>query len=166
MTLADQLKKYHVRTGASHYHSSLSVLPVLEWVKERMVEGDVCLLSKAHAITAYKLVFETLPERPPVQNEFGSLGTALPYAIGVAYMRPKNKVYVVMGDGEWDSGANHEAYRMMLRLNMHNVIMCIDYNEMQGMGNTVPQWPNDPLRIRAFPTTKGPHWSCHYANPT
>jgi transketolase N-terminal domain/subunit len=155
----EALRQFHIRTGATHYHSSLSVLPILLAIKDKMRPEDVCILSKAHAITAYLLVFDKLPETSPVQSEFGALGSALSFALGVAYMKPDSNIYVICGDGEMQSGANLEALRAIPRLGINNVEVHIDGNGMQGM-MACPQSSGIPMYWHA--TDKGPSWECHY----
>jgi transketolase N-terminal domain/subunit len=165
MTLEEariKLREYHVRTGATHYYSSLSVLPILFDIKEKMKDGDKCFLSKAHACTAYYLVFEELPEKPPTAGPFCSLGMALPFALGVAIARPDNTIYVVCGDGEMQEGANLEALAAIERLGIKNIHVIVDDNGMQAMMDT------PPLRLKNIEwvkTYKGESWLCHYENP-
>ena len=168
MTLEEARKllhEYHKRTGATHWVSSMSVLPILLDIRARMRDGDVCLLSKAHAVTAYKLVFEVLPDSPPKAGPFCSLGMAIGFALGVAIARPDNTVYVVTGDGEWDEGANHEGYWAMKRLGIMNVQIYVECNGLQAMKPVdLDQIPNDP-QITKVKTYKGEDYRCHYINP-
>ena len=154
--MLDKLREFHRRTGASHFASSASVLPILQAIKARMKPMDVCILSKAHAASAYRLVFGE-----EVDEAFWSLGTGLPFALGVAKMRPESTVYVVVGDGELQEGSCHEALRAMPRLGITNVEVHVDGNGMQGMG-VCPQSSGVP--IYWHPTRKGDSWECHYAN--
>ena len=157
----ETLRQFHKRTGATHYHSSLSALPVLLQIKEKKHPIDICILSKAHAITAYLLIFEELPDKAPVQSEFGALGSGLPFALGVAYMNPDIKVYVVVGDGEMQEGSCWETLLAAYRLRVRNLEVHVDVNGMQGMGDC--EWPPDALSCVHFhPTVKGPDWTCHY----
>ena len=169
MTLEEariKLREYHVRTGATHYYSSLSVLPILMDIKEKMKEGDRCFLSKAHACTAYHLVFGELPEMPPTAGPFCSLGMAMGFALGVALAKPNNTIYVVTGDGEWDEGANHEGYWAMKRLGITNVQIIAECNGLQAMKSVdLDQIPNDPQVIK-YKTYKGEDFRCHYQNPS
>jgi len=128
-----------------------------------MKGGDVCLLGKAHAVTAYNLVFCIPMDGAPVQGEFGSLGSALPFALGVAKMRPESTVYVVIGDGEMQEGSCWEALLAMNRLGIRNVEVHVDANRMQGMGHCPPpKLPHDKWFIHN--THKGDSWESHYAN--
>ncbi len=159
--MIEKLREFHRRTGASHFASSASVLPILLEIKSRMKPGDVCILSKAHGITAYLLVFGELPEEAPVQGEFGSLGSGLPFALGVAKMRPKNIVYVVVGDGEMQEGSCWEALLAIVRLGIGNVEVHVDRNRLQGMG-VCP--PTGFIPIEYHTTHKGEDYTCHYQN--
>jgi len=165
--MLDRLARYHRDTGAGHYHSSASVLPILIDIKARMRKGDVCILSKAHAVSAYELVFQgDLPDVALVQGEFGSLGVGLSFALGVSYMRPTHTVFVVCGDGEMQSGAAWEAMLLMERLGMktRNIEIHVDANGMQGMGDCPP--PRIPHgRMFYHRTHKGTDWKCHYRGP-
>ena len=157
----EELREFHRRTGASHFASSASVLPILQAVKARMKPMDICLLGKAHAVTAYELVFGVLGDKAPVQGEFGSLGSALPFALGVAKMRPESTVFVVVGDGEMQEGSCQEALLAMARLGIGNVEAHVDGNKLQGM-SAVPNPAFPPVFYHN--TYKGEDFTCHYAN--
>ena len=160
--LEETLREYHKRTGATHYHSSKSVLPILMDIKRRMRDEDQCFLSKAHAVTAYMLIFEKLPEKPPTSGPFCSLGMALPFAIGVAIAKPDSTIYVVCGDGELQEGANLEALYAIPRLGIKNLEVWVDDNGQQAMMFTPPLVLP---KMRWIKTYKGLHWDCHYKNP-
>jgi transketolase N-terminal domain/subunit len=157
------LRDYYNKTGATHWASSRSVLSILMDIKKQMVDGDVCILSKAHAIPAYMLVFEQLPDKAP-PTFFGSLGTALPFALGVAMARPDNTIYVVCGDGELQEGANLEALFAISRLHLKNIQVVVDSNDMQACQDT-PQLIFPTGQFRQVQTYKGEDWQCHYKNP-
>ncbi len=160
----EKLKEYHRKTGATHYFSSQSVLPLLERIYKNKRPEDEVYLSKAHAITAQLLVEGRLPgfnEPPPVPEVFCSLGTALPFVLGKAFLNPHLMFYVITGDGEWQEGANWEAYMLMERLRIVNVAIYVDHNKKQAMGKLNYQGP--PLGIHRG--NKGPDWTYHYKGP-
>ena len=158
--MIEALRYFHRLHNATHFASSASVLPVLMSVKGKMRDGDICLLGKAHAVTAYNLVFDIPMDTAPVQGEFGSLGSALPFALGVALMKPEQTVFVVVGDGEMQEGSCLEALLAMDRLGIRNVEVHVDGNGMQGMGDCPrPRFP----AIFYHQTVKGGGWTCHYA---
>ena len=82
----------------------------------------------------------------PVKNldkgiEFstGSLGMGLSIAVGlgIAFKRKvaKNKVFVIMGDGECNEGSNWEALMTASHYNLDNLVVFIDKNNFQQTGN-------------------------------
>ena len=156
------LKELHISTGASHYHSSLSALPVLLAIKAKMKDGDRCVLSKAHAITAYNLVFGIEMANALAHSELASLGMGISFAMGIAKVRPEITVFVVCGDGEMQEGATWEAMYSMVRQGITNVEVHVDVNGMQACGEC-------PLLslpvIHHHRTYKGPEWRCHYESP-
>ena len=154
--MLESLRELHRRTGASHFASSASCLPILQAIKARMKPGDVCVLSKGHAATAYELVFgEKSPEA------FWSLGMGIGYALGVAFMKPESMVYVVVGDGEMQEGSCQEALLAMNRLGIGNLEVHIDGNGLQGMGIVpTPVFPT----VYYHPTHNGDTYECHYRN--
>ena len=162
MTSERRLREYHKESGATHFYSSRSVLPILEHIKKTAKGSYEVVLSKQHAITAYLLVFEELPKKSPVPSTFVSLGTALPITIGRAFLNRDTTFHVVMGDGEWDEGSNWESYLLMKRLGLRNIVIHIDANGMKAMGNTEGPFPDDCL---VYSTYKGADWTCHYRNP-
>jgi transketolase N-terminal domain/subunit len=158
-----KLKEYHKRTGASHYYSSESVLGILEAIYRNKRPQDEVILSKAHAITAQLLVEGRLPERAPKQSVFGSLGLAFPYTLGKAFVNPHINFHIVFGDGEWQEGSNWEAYHLMRRLDIDNIILHVDVNNVQGMGTTDTSVIPDGAIL--WYTKKGENWTYHYKRP-
>ena len=77
---------------------------------------------------------------PDIPLSTGSLGHALPVAVGVALgKRLKSKpgdIYVILSDGECDEGRNWEAALLATHLNLTNLIVVIDRNGLQSMGDT------------------------------
>ncbi len=79
-------------------------------------------------------------EVPGVTFSTGSLGHALPVAVGVALSRKKQNipysVYVLLSDGELNEGSNWEALMMARQLQLCNLVIIIDKNNIQGLGRT------------------------------
>jgi transketolase len=91
----------------------------------------------------------TKNQRTGVELSTGSLGHALPYAAGVALAHrireQKNKVLVVLSDGECDEGSNWEAALVAGHLKLSNLIVCIDRNFLQSMKSTEETIALEPL---------------------
>ena len=69
-----------------------------------------------------------------IEINSGSLGQSLSKACGLAY-KTKNKVFVILGDGELQEGQNFEALMTLANLNLKNVIPVIDKNNIQSDSN-------------------------------
>ena len=65
----------------------------------------------------------------------GSLGMGLSLAVGVAISlkkrKLKNKIYVLLGDGECNEGSVWEAVMLAPQLKLDNLIAIVDYNKLQ-----------------------------------
>jgi len=93
---------------------------------------------------------------PGIEISTGSLGQGLSVGIGMAYgfkiKKSKQKVYVIMSDGEQEEGSTWEAVMLAPKLGV-NIVAVIDKNKMQIDGATAQVMPNlDPLveKYRAF----------------
>ncbi|HQN15274.1 MAG TPA: transketolase [Bacteroidales bacterium] len=69
----------------------------------------------------------------------GSLGLGLSYAIGVALAckigNRKNRIYVIVGDGECNEGIVWEALMSATHFSLDNLTVIIDHNKLQYDGN-------------------------------
>ncbi|HPN32235.1 MAG TPA: transketolase C-terminal domain-containing protein [bacterium] len=66
----------------------------------------------------------------------GSLGQTLSKAAGLAFnSNNKNKIFVILGDGELQEGQNYEAFMTIIKFNLFNVIPIIDKNNIQSDSN-------------------------------
>lgn len=70
----------------------------------------------------------------------GSLGQAMPYAIGVSLaLRASgrtSRTFVLLGDGECDEGSNWEAFMAASHFGLDNITIIIDKNDLQYDGPT------------------------------
>jgi transketolase len=144
---------------------------------------DYLLLSKGHDVPA---LYATLAERgffppsrlanhlkatdslywhpnraiPGVEFHSGSLGHLLAVGIGVALdirlRGGKNRVFVLLGDGELDEGSVWEAALVAAALRLDNLVAVIDRNGRQANLRTEELLPLEPLadKLEAF------GWSC------
>ena len=91
-----------------------------------------------------------------VEFSTGSLGHGLPFATGIALGKKikklNNKVFVVVGDGELGEGSNWEALLFASHHKLDNLIIIVDYNNLQSL-TTVKETLNlEPLidKFEAF----------------
>lgn len=77
---------------------------------------------------------------PGIEATTGSLGHGLSYAVGVALAckmdGSKNKVYVLVGDGECEEGSIWEAIMSASHYNLDNLTIIVDRNHLQAMDDT------------------------------
>jgi transketolase len=77
---------------------------------------------------------------PGIELSTGSLGHALPVAVGVAIAaklrKERWKTFVFMSDGELNEGSNWEAFLFAPTRMLDNLIAIIDSNKFQAMGKT------------------------------
>ena len=123
------------------------------------------ILSKGHcALTLYSVLFQAkkLSKKsfysfaskgslfgehpsPKIKNKYinfstGSLGHGLSFASGIAYSRILKKkqgyIFVLMSDGEMNSGTVWEAAMLSSKLKLSNLIVIVDYNKFQATGKS------------------------------
>ncbi len=86
---------------------------------------------------------------PGIEFHSGSLGHLLAVAFGVAYdiksCGGKNKVYVVIGDGELDEGSIWESSLLASAYKLDNLVAIIDRNEFQANMRTEELVPLEPI---------------------
>lgn len=86
---------------------------------------------------------------PGVEFSTGSLGHGLPFGVGYALSfkkdKKKNRVFVLMSDGELDEGSNWEAIMFSGHHKLRNLIAIVDKNNFQGYGKTQDIINLDPL---------------------
>ncbi|MCX8116429.1 MAG: thiamine pyrophosphate-dependent enzyme [Desulfobacterota bacterium] len=140
---------------------------------------DYFFLSKGHAVAALYGVLAVVglmdprrlgnhlkphdviywhPNRAVAGIEFhsGSLGHLLPVGVGVAIdcklRRQKNRVVVLLGDGELNEGSNWEACLIAQAYRLDNLILVVDRNGFQANARTEALIPLDPLekKFQAF----------------
>jgi transketolase len=74
---------------------------------------------------------------PGVELSTGSLGHGLSVGVGLAVSakmdQRKNKVVVLLSDGECDEGSNWEAIMFASHHDLNNLICIIDYNKIQSL---------------------------------
>lgn len=85
-----------------------------------------------------------------VEFSTGSLGHGLPFATGIALgkkiKKNNSKVFVVVGDGELDEGSNWEALLFASHQKLDNLVIIVDYNNLQSL-TTISETLNlEPLK--------------------
>lgn len=163
INMANKSKSPHVGSALSCVDIvSTLYFKVMNIQKPFNEDRDYFILSKAHsAMALYATLFEkgfftqqqidgyyqnngTLPAHTDkdtseyIEISAGSLGHGLPIALGIAnsikLKDEKNKVFVLMGDGEMQEGSVWEAAMLAPKLGLNNLTIFIDHNNLQGYG--------------------------------
>ena len=84
-----------------------------------------------------------------IEFSTGSLGMGLSIGIGIAlakiHLDLKNKVYVILGDGECNEGSVWEGAMAASKFKLKNLQVIVDKNNFQQTGSTNEIMPNDNL---------------------
>ncbi len=151
----------------------------IDRIKKNSINRDRILLSKGHATAAlyavlseYNLLSEKLlrtyskddsilsghPNHfiKNVEHSTGALGHGLPVAVGMCLgsrsLKIKNKVFVVLGDGELHEGSNWESLMFAGHHQLENLRIFIDNNGQSQIGKTdkAVSLKNLKAKIKAF----------------
>jgi transketolase len=93
---------------------------------------------------------------PGIEVSTGSLGHGLSLGIGMALAAKRDgkahRIFVVLSDGECDEGSNWEAALFAPHHKLDNLVVIIDYNKIQSLGDVKDVLDLDPLadKWRAF----------------
>ena len=93
---------------------------------------------------------------PGVEMSTGSLGQGLSMSCGLALAakldKKDTKIYCLLGDGELQEGQNWEAFMLASHYRLNNLIVFVDRNRLQIMGDTEQTLSVDPLaaKLEAF----------------
>ena len=138
-------------------------------------ERDIFILSKGHgSLALYSILNESgffdenylksfckkgstlggepcIPDIPGVEATTGSLGHGLSLGVGMALAKKldkrKEKIYVLLGDGELEEGTIWEAIMFAAHYKLNNIVAIVDCNHIQKMGTTkdiisIDNWKN------------------------
>ncbi|MFT3766735.1 MAG: transketolase [Minicystis sp.] len=109
-----------------------------------------------HLQTHDKIYWHPNRAIPGIEFHSGSLGHLLSVAIGVALdikiRGGKNRVFVVLGDGELDEGSIWEGCLVAAAYKLDNLVAIVDRNEFQANIRTEELIPLEPIdvKFRAF----------------
>ncbi len=82
---------------------------------------------------------------PKITNKYlnfatGSLGHGISFGSGIAYSKKltkkKGNVFVLVSDGEMNSGTVWESALLSSKLNLNNLVVIVDYNKFQATGKS------------------------------
>jgi transketolase len=149
------------KAGACHIGSSLSCVEILLDIFKKMKKSDRFIFSKASGACTYYILLSDMgyfPKKdipyylknyplcdkrvPGVLHSVGSLGHGLPVSVGLALADRNRDVYVLMSDGEIQSGTTWECLLFIKQHKLKNLKVYVDNNGIQAC-----DWTNDVLKI-------------------
>lgn len=172
--------KITYKAKSSHIGSCLSIVEILTTLYNKVLKKrDRFILSKGHAALAlYCTLYEKKFISSQILNSFGSdktilmnhvshkvkgvefstgsLGHGLPVSVGKALKfkinNEKNKVFVLISDGELNEGTTWESLMFASHHKLENLIIIIDYNKIQSMDFVNKVVNIEPLKdkLRSF----------------
>ena len=143
--------------------------------KNKIQKNDKFIMSKGHAALSYYLVLmkkkffsekflinqyladngklgghPDMNIKKGIDFSSGSLGNGISVAAGMAYSfkldKKKNKVFVLIGDGECNEGIVWETALFAGHHKLDNFFVILDYNRLQGFGSTDQILTLEPLK--------------------
>lgn len=138
--------------GLTHLSSCLTSVNVIDKIYQVKKKTDPFILSNGHAFLALCVVLEkwegkdaeklwekhgTHPNRDLEDGIYcstGSLGMGITVAVGMALADRKNKVYVLMSDGECAEGAVWEALQVAAKERLENLNVAVVCNGYSAYG--------------------------------
>mgnify|MGYP001561673014 CR=1 FL=1 len=148
--------KTSFETQACHIGSALSCVEILVTLYWKILKkNDVFIFGKASGASALYCVLaergiikkskvnEYLKKYPLASTEVkgvvhsvGSIGHALPVAVGMAFGDRKRNVYVLLGDADVQEGTFWESILFTRHHKLDNLHILIDRNHLQACGDT------------------------------
>jgi transketolase len=162
-----------IEKGEAHLGGSFSIIEILISLYEIFLKkNDKFILSKSHSSFPLCLLLKEKGLNPKLTTHLeidpkngihcttGSLGHGLPIATGMAFARKlkkiKDKIYVMLSDGECQEGTTWESLLIASKHKLDNLILLIDYNKIQALSRLEDALPLDDLakKFKSF------NWNC------
>jgi transketolase len=172
--LRGKLLEMSCENRAAHLGSALSCVDILIFLYFDFLKDDRFILSKGHGVAALYAVLaekKILPEQwingftrpgspleehpgpgfvPGVEAATGSLGHGLSLGTGMALAarltRVKERVVVLLSDGECNEGSVWEAALFAAARSLDNLCAIVDFNKWQATGRSCEIMALEPLR--------------------
>jgi len=153
----------------AHLGGSFSMIEIIIALYSKILKKkDKFILSKAHASFPLCIILRERGLNPKITTHLeidekngincttGSLGHGLPIAAGMAFankiLKKKDKIYVLISDGECQEGTTWETLLVAAKHKLDNLIILIDYNKIQALSKLDDAIPLHNLvnKIRSF----------------
>jgi len=153
----------------AHLGGSFSMIEIIiSLYFKTLKKKDKFILSKAHASFPLCIILRERGLKPKMTTHLeidekngihcttGSLGHGLPIAAGMAFankiLKKKNKINVLISDGECQEEKNWETLLFVAKQKLNNLIILIDYNKIQALSKLDDAIPLHNLvnKIKSF----------------
>ncbi|MAR39638.1 MAG: hypothetical protein CMD22_02965 [Flavobacteriales bacterium] len=142
----ERLLELTSNNNLGHLSSTLTTLPILEYIFENKNLEDYVVLSNGHAGLALYTILEKIyghdaqkmyedfgihPYRDVKRHVYastGSLGSGILLATGMALGNKDKQIHCVISDGESHEGSVWEALSFINRNNIHNITVYVNMN--------------------------------------
>jgi transketolase len=146
---ADDKRDYLILSKGHGAMAMYACMRELDWVKQEDLDRYFADGSRLHGLIEDHL--------PGMEVTSGSLGHGMPIAVGIALGlkyrgEMDRKVYCIVGDGEINEGSIWEAALFAQHHGLHNLVVIVDANGFQAMGDTKSVLDMEPIadKFRAF----------------
>ncbi len=155
--------------GEAHLGGSFSMIETLIYLFEKVLKKkDRFILSKSHASFPLCLLLRKKGLKPKMTTHLeldvkngiycttGSLGHGFPISSGMALankiQKKKEKIYVMISDGECQEGTTWETLLISSKHKLNNLILLIDYNKIQALSKLEDALPLNNLskKLKSF----------------
>ncbi len=153
----------------AHLGGSFSMIEIIVAIYSKILKKkDKFILSKAHASFPLCILLREKGLKPKITTHLeidekngifsttGSLGHGLPIAAGMAFankiLKKRDKIYVLISDGECQEGTTWETLLFAAKHKLENLIILIDYNKIQALSKLNDALPLHNLvkKIQSF----------------
>ena len=153
----------------AHLGGSFSMIEIIVALYSKILKKkDKFILSKALASFPLCILLRERGLKPKITTHLeidekngifcttGSLGHGLPIAAGMAFankiLKKKEKIYVLISDGECQEGTTWETLLVAAKHKLDNLIILIDYNKIQALSKLNDAIPLHNLfkKIKSF----------------
>ena len=157
------------RKKEAHLGGSFSMIEMIVALYSKIIKKkDKFILSKAHASFPLCILLREKGLKPKITTHLeidekngiycttGSLGHGLPIAAGMAFankiLKKKQKIYVLISDGECQEGTTWETLLIAAKHKLDNLVILIDYNKIQALSKLNDALPLHNLvkKIQSF----------------
>jgi transketolase len=142
-----------VMKKGGHLGGSFSCVDILVCLYDNILtDNDKFILSKGHAYLALYCILKEKGLNPALSGHpdidvkngiectTGSLGHGLPIAVGMALAKKlkgeKGRIFVLIGDGEFQEGTTWESINIAAHHHLDNLTLIIDNNKLQALDFT------------------------------